>query len=81
MIDNIRRTTHFDADLISEILEYAKRHKVAQPKLTPPDGWAEAVERAKFYSSGVEVVGSSIFAQFAKAILDMDAELKKAGPL
>ena len=38
LIDIIRRTTHFDADLIFEILEYAKRHKVVQPKLTPPDG-------------------------------------------
>ena len=77
LIDNIRRTTHFDADLISEILEYAKRHKVVQPKLTPPDGWAEAVGLAKIMAQLSKPLSERRAEILAQAILDMDAKIKE----
>jgi hypothetical protein len=45
------------------------------PKLTPPDGWAAAVEIAKL-RSGAYRTGSAGDSMI-KAILDMDAKIKE----
>jgi hypothetical protein len=58
--------------------DYTMPLYTAPPKITPPDGWAEAVASAKF-AKAVQEGPPTLLTELVNAILDMDAKIRGQG--